>query len=113
MAQAAREWRRSNEEAEALIAQLQGVGVTNLSYESMCAQPLDAVNQVYAQIGLEPLQTMPNFRTIPHHIIGNGMRLDTDSAVVLDERWRTALTSEDMTVFSEVAGALNSKYGYQ
>ena len=38
-----------------------------------------------------------------HHVVGNGMRLDTTSQVSLDERWRLVLTEEELEIFDREA----------
>jgi len=113
MDEAAREWRRSNEEAEALLQQLPGVRVMQVHYESLCNSPLDTVNSVFSELGLQSVTSLDNFKALPHHVIGNGMRLDTDNRVVLDDRWRSALAAPELSTFARVAGDLNSRYGYQ
>ncbi|MEZ5597655.1 MAG: sulfotransferase [Pseudomonadales bacterium] len=112
MAASAREWRRSNEEAEALLAQLPGLPVIQLNYETLCSDPLQEVNRVFAALGLSPIATLDGFRDVPHHVIGNGMRLDTDSRIVLDDRWRQTLSEDELHTFAAVAGGLNRSYGY-
>ena len=56
--------------------------------------------------------TIANFRQVRHHVIGNGMRLDDDSEIVLDERWRDNLSAQDIVSFDAVAGATNRRLGY-
>lgn len=113
MAEAAREWRRSNEEAEALLPQLRRVAVSQVSYETLCVDPLATVNAIFKDLGLAPVASLDSFRTTEHHVIGNGMRLDTDSRIALDDRWRQALSAPDLSTFQDVAGALNKRYGYR
>jgi hypothetical protein len=48
-----------------------------------------------------------------HHVVGNGMRLDATREVRLDERWKTALTSEDLAMFERVSGVYNRQLGYR
>lgn len=109
---AANEWRRSNEEAEALLAGLGRVRVSEVRYEALCADPLGTLNRLFADLGLEPVASLDDFRGVPHHVIGNGMRLDTDNRIELDDRWRQRLSGEELSVFDTVAGTLNTKYGY-
>jgi hypothetical protein len=45
-------------------------------------------------------------------VLGNGMRLDTTSAVRLDDRWRQALDADALRAFDAVAGDLNRRLGY-
>ena len=113
MDEAAREWRRSNEEAEALLQQLPGVRVIQVHYEELCTNPVDTVNLIFNQLGLNTIDSLANFRSLPHHVIGNGMRLDNYNRVVLDDRWRNALVTTELSTFTRVAGDLNSRYGYQ
>ena len=112
MTEAATEWRRSNEEAEALLPQLHGVPVTQVRYESLCEDPLATVNRIFADLGVTRLGTLTDFRGVEHHVIGNGMRLDTDSRITLDDRWRQHLTPAELDTFASVAGGLNDQYGY-
>lgn len=109
---AANEWRRSNEEAEALLPRLNRVGVSQVRYEALCADPLGTLNRLFVELGLAPVATLDDFRSAPHHVIGNGMRLDTDNRIELDERWRQRLTGVELAAFDAVAGTLNTKYGY-
>ena len=46
-------------------------------------------------------------------VVGNGMRLDSTPEIRLDERWKSALTKDDLAVFNRVAGAMNRRCGYQ
>jgi hypothetical protein len=40
------------------------------------------------------------------------MRLDRDSEIKLDERWKTALTASELAIFERTAGSLNRNLGY-
>jgi hypothetical protein len=113
MAEAANEWKRSNESADALVARLPRAQWTEVRYEELCADPAATLRRLAPFLGLDPDQTLLDFRSRPQHVIGNGMRMDTTSEIKLDERWRQHLTGEDLRVFEEVAGKLNRKYGYQ
>lgn len=111
MHDAAREWRRSNEEAEAVVGSLGPGRWTAIRYEELCADPAGTLSRVFAFLGLPPHEVT---RAAPGrlHVVGNGMRLDGDVPVRLDERWRERLTPAELSVFDEVAGDLNRKYGY-
>lgn len=109
---AAREWRRSNEEAEAILAALPPGRSTVVHYEKLCREPEVELQKLFAFAGLPPLATSPDFRAANRHVIGNGMRLDRSAEIRLDERWRAALTEEDLRAFDAVAGPLNRRYGY-
>ena len=113
MADAAREWRRSNEEAEALLPQLDVRSLTTVRYEDLCRDPEAELNRIFADADLEPIASVGQFKEVQHHVIGNGMRLDRESEIRLDERWRDALSDDDLQAFDVEAGALNRAYGYQ
>jgi len=112
MARAATEWRRSNEEAEAIMAGLAPGQAMQITYENLCVDPLATLNSVYDFLGVSQMLEIGDFRTADHHVIGNGMRLDKSAKVVLDERWREVLNTDELLEFDKHAGELNRKYGY-
>ena len=112
MVEAAREWKRSNESAEALLSTLPQDHWTQVRYEDLCANPAATLQRLAKFLNLDPQQIRLDFRSVSHHVIGNGMRLDTTPEVRLDERWKKYLSREDLHRFDEGAGPLNRKYGY-
>jgi hypothetical protein len=113
MADASREWKRSNEEAEALLSGLDPSRYTQIHYEQLCKAPEQTLAGVFRFLGVDPALWNPAFRDTEHHVIGNGMRLDSTSEIKLDERWRTALSAQDLEVFDQVAGDTNRRLGYR
>ena len=113
IADAALEWRRSNEEAEAIISQLDTSRWIEVRYEDLCTNKDKTLHRLFIFIGVDPEQAVSDFRSVEHHVIGNGMRLDSTSEIRLDERWRSRLSPADLKVFESVAGKLNSRLGYQ
>jgi hypothetical protein len=111
-ADATREWRRSNEEAECVVATMEKSQWTQVRYEQLCANPKDTLQSICFFLGLDPAKVNLDFRSRPQHVIGNGMRLDSSSQIKLDERWKSHLTADDLAVFDRVAGKLNREYGY-
>jgi hypothetical protein len=112
MEQAAREWRRSNEEAEAVLQRLDKSQYTESRYESLCLNPDETLHRLFTFIGVDPTKRFTNFRNTEHHIVGNGMRLDSTSEIHLDERWRNELSRNDLAQFDSVAGDMMRKSGY-
>jgi len=112
MTEAAREWKRSNEAADALVSTLPRSQWTEVRYEELCADPGATLRRLAPFLGLAPDQTLLDFRSRGQHVIGNGMRMDTTSEIKLDERWRQHLTAEDLAAFDRAAGELNRRYGY-
>jgi hypothetical protein len=112
MAQAAREWRRSNESADCVINRLPKSQWMRIRYEDLCAQPRQTLEQLCSFLDLDPAKINLDFRSKSQHVIGNGMRLDSSSEIRLDERWRTVLSSDVLRSFDVVAGLMNRYYGY-
>jgi hypothetical protein len=112
MEMAALEWRRSNEEAETILGRLDRSRWTEVRYEALCGDPSGTLRRLFGFLGVD-LRRMPeDFRSVEHHVVGNGMRLDETSKIVLDERWRSVLDEKDLAVFDSVAGGLNRRLGY-
>lgn len=112
MQEAAYQWRRCNEEAEEILAVVPVSDQISTSYEEVCRSPAATLNKLFEFLGLPVMDSMDNFRAAEHHVIGNGMRLDTDNRIQLDERWRTVHTAADLRQFGSIAGSLNQRYGY-
>jgi hypothetical protein len=109
MAEAAREWRRSNEEAEAVLAGLDPSRFTEVRYERLCADPEGVLRGIFSFLGVSNAAIDTRRE---RHVVGNGMRLDWQGDVKLDESWRQSLSPEDLQTFARVAGDLNRRYGY-
>jgi hypothetical protein len=105
-------WRRSNEEADALLAGIDPAKYLTLRYEDYCLDPDRALERAFRFLELDPGQAVRDFRTLDSHVIGNAMRFDDSSEIVLDERWRTVLTRQQLMTFDQLAGRLNRQYGY-
>lgn len=112
IAEAAREWRRSNEAADCVVARLPRDRWLLVRYEDVCADPQKELRRISEFLGLDPALVTLNFRSRVQHVIGNGMRLDRTEEIRADERWRQHLSTEDLAGFDRVAGALNRQYGY-
>lgn len=113
MAKAAREWRRSNEEAEAILQCLDRSRWVEARYETLCTDTGNTLHRLFSFIGVDPAKAITDFRSVEHHIVGNGMRLDSTSEIRFDERWKTALNDSDFGIFESVAGKINQRLGYQ
>jgi len=112
MAQAAHQWRRCNEEAEHVLRRLDKLRWIDVRYEDLCKDTENTLGRLFEFLGLDPNKRVHDFRAVEHHVVGNGMRLDTTSRISLDERWRSVLTEEELRVFDREAGEMNRRYGY-
>ena len=110
---AAKEWPRSNEEGTAILRQLAPDRWIEVRYEDLCTSPENTLRRIFDFIGTDSSLVALDFKDVEHHVVGNGMRLDSTSTIKLDERWRSVLTMSDLTVFDDVAGALSRDLGYQ
>jgi len=113
MQDAAWEWRRSNEEAEILLNGIDKSRWIEVRYEAFCQDPQSETSRIFSFLRTDPVDSMACFRSAVHHVVGNGMRLDTRREVILDERWRDILSRENLSVFEAVAGKLNRRLGYK
>lgn len=112
MAQAAHQWRRCVEEAESILPSLDRSQWIEVRYEDYCRHSDETLSRIQKFLGVDPHRQPVDFRSVEQHVVGNGMRLDTVSEIQLDERWRQRLTTEELKVFDDVAGAVNRRYGY-
>jgi hypothetical protein len=112
MEAAAREWRETHQECERLSRRLPADAWLRVRHEDLCRDPDRVLGEILRLIGEPPARALPDFRSIEHHIVGNAMRLRSDGKIELNERWRSALGSQDLATFDRVAGDLNRQYGY-
>ena len=113
MARAAYQWRRCNQEAEHVLRRLDKTKWIDVRYEQLCSDTGRTLARLFEFLGLDPEKRIPDFRCAEHHVVGNGMRLDTTSDICLDERWRSVLSEDDLRIFGSVAGKMNGEYGYK
>ena len=84
-----------------------------LRYEDLCADPdgdADPAPRLHRRA--RPATATTTSAPIEHHIIGNRMRLSSTSEIRLDERWKEALTPEQIAVIERHVAPLNRRYGY-
>lgn len=112
MTDAATEWRRSNEEAKSIQRSLPEHQYLQIRYEDLCNNVGEVLGQITDFLGLERDDKYLHFKDVEHHVVGNGMRLDGSSEVVLDDRWRSVLSERELEEFDRVAGTLNRSLGY-
>lgn len=113
IAEGAREWRRSNEEAETILESLPPSRWIESRYETLCGEPDATLDRLFSFIGVDPAGVLTNQPMNDHHVVGNGMRLDRAPEIRLDDRWRTVLTAEDLATFDREAGSTNRRLGYE
>ena len=112
MADAAWLWKRSNQEAEEVLRMVPKDAQLRINYESLCLDTDVVIASINDFLGLPHNEDYKDFRSAPHHVVGNGMRLDTSSEIRLDDRWKQALSEGELAEFEQVAGPMNAMYGY-
>jgi hypothetical protein len=63
-------------------------------------------------LGLTSASVRRDFRHVDHHVVGNGMRLDSTEEIHLDDRWVSRLSPRDLELFDSLAGDVNRRLGY-
>ncbi|HEX2644182.1 MAG TPA: sulfotransferase [Thermoanaerobaculia bacterium] len=110
--EAADSWVADNSASELAKSHFPAERWMTLRHEDVCARPDEMLQKVYEFIGVPAKDGVRDFRAAEQHIIGNRMRLANTSEIRLDERWKQALTPEQMTVIEDRVGPLNRRYGY-
>ena len=110
--EAARQWLRLNRRIEANLAGLPPPSTVRIRYEDLCRDPAPVLAAVHRAIGVVPSPPPADFRSTPHHIIGNVMRLGSASTIEPDESWRSFLTPDQIAAVDAAAGDLRARYGY-
>ena len=112
MTEAAMLWKRSNQEAEEVLRTVPPDAQIRIAYEDLCTNTDQVLASVHNLLGLSHSDSYRNFRKVPHHVIGNGMRLDSTSEIRLDDRWKQVLNEQELAEFDRVCGSMNAMYGY-
>jgi len=108
----AEEWVRCNEEAIEVLNTIPKSSWLKVQYENICRDTDNTLDKIYDFIGLDSSLKEKNFKSVEHHVLGNGMRFDTSDEIILDERWKKELTKEELKEFELVAGDMNRRLGY-
>ncbi len=66
-------------------------------YEDLCENPNAEVERVIAFFNVARRTPVVAFRSTPHHIIGNRMRLGDSSEIRADNAWQTQLSREQLS----------------
>ena len=111
-AEAARQWVRLHQKFQTALQAWPEEKFIRVHYEDLCRDPQATLKQLYHFCGVDPEITIGDFRMIPHHIVGNPMRLNNITEIKLDARWRSLLTEEQLAEINQIAGSLSRQYGY-
>jgi hypothetical protein len=109
--QGARNWRRNNEEAQAIGRRL-GSRWMRIRYEALCADPEGTLAELWRFMGVAP-RKLDDCPASPAHVLGHGSRLNGSAKIHNAEKWRNELTADDLRTFESIAGPVNRELGYQ
>lgn len=89
--------------------------VFHLQYEALANDPAPVLRRVFEFLGVDPdVDVISGYKsTVPHHIVGNPMRLDRSETIRSDPAWREKLDPALRAAFRRAGGpATNRKNGY-
>jgi hypothetical protein len=109
----AHEWIRCNQETQAILDTMPKEKWMQVHYEDICNNTGQTLNSIFEFIGVDPTKKRLDFKTVAHHVVGNGMRLDDSEVIQLDDRWKEQLSETDLKCFYDVAGEYHKKLGYR
>lgn len=106
------EWRRGIVAAEKLLVRLDRDMWRQVRYEDLCSDPQAELEKLCVFLNLDPARLNLDFRSAGLHVFGNKMRLSSEQAVRLDDKWRTELTDSEIVTIERLAGSQLKTYGY-
>jgi hypothetical protein len=112
MEMAAREWCNKCEEMYRMSRIIPEDKIYFLKYEELCQSTNEVLQSILEFTGVDPSECAGRNIDREQHILGNAMRLRTNTQIKLDEKWRSMLSKNDLTIFESIAGKMNAKLGY-
>lgn len=105
------DWVAINDKIEQIINVFGRSKAIVLRYEDLCRAPTSFMSRLYKEVNLVDVES--TFRPLEDcHIIGNRMRLAPVDQILLDERWRNELGTNELSAAKMIAGAFAQRYGY-
>lgn len=84
-----------------------------IRYEDICNAPEKQAQRVAQFLSVDFEPRMLNIsRGVDHSIEGNDMKWKPNNAIKLNEKWKTALSGQQLKTFESIAGDINRKFGY-
>ncbi len=112
--QAALGWKRYNQRAMDLLpSNLPETSLMRVHYEHLASEPEQIVRKICDFLEVEFMPEMLDLAAGERHMVnGNATMYRRDSGIVLDERWKREMSSEDLVYFARRCGRLNEALGY-
>ena len=108
----AEEWVRCNKETQSVLETIPQENWIKVHYEDICNDTEASLNEIFEFIGVDPTKKRLDFKTVEHHVVGNGMRLDDSEVIKLDDRWKELLDDNELTTYHRVTGGYHKSLGY-
>ncbi len=102
---AVRSWIAREKNINRLLKTVPANRQIKVNYEDMVTDTLPTLNRLLVFVGAQPLKTLGDYRETENHILGNKMRKRESSEIKLDEKWRTALSEQQLQTISRMVGA--------
>lgn len=102
---AVRSWIAREKNINRLLETVPANRQIQLNYEDLVTNTLSTLNRLLVFVGAQPLKTLGDYRETENHILGNKMRKRESSEIKLDEKWRTALSEQQLQIISRMVGA--------
>lgn len=109
---AATDWLRTHDQIDRVGSRLPSGSMLGVRYEDLCRDVAKEMARIFDFSGVSPDEWAANPGGVEHHILGNSMRLSAERSIALDEKWRNALTTEQLADFEAIAGDENRALGY-
>ncbi|MBK6552336.1 MAG: sulfotransferase domain-containing protein [Rhodocyclaceae bacterium] len=98
---AARIWLWDQHDIQRILQEFPGA--RTLYYEDLCQDVDRELAGMHAFLGLDHVPYPGDFKSSEHHILGNSMRTREVSKIVSDEKWKTAISSENLGAIRQEA----------
>lgn len=114
-ARAGRIWKRDNQHLAVMLATVPSRLKIRVHYEAICEDPAREMSRIGDFLGVGFDETLVTLGERPvHNIPGNPMLFKRNQGTITkDERWRRALSNQDLAAFERAAGRLNRSFGYR
>jgi hypothetical protein len=109
------EWKKTIKQMDRACSYLSAEKVHTIRYEDLCADPNKAMEAIWGFLQIENANIdwkQVDLKKFSHHILGNNMRLKETIYISLDEKWKSAVTQDELMEFEQICGQINRELGY-
>ena len=110
--EAAQQWVKVNQKLEITLQSLPKDKQILVRYEDLCHDVQGTLEKLVEFCGVDSTVEIRDFKSAPHHIVGNTMRLSNLTKIRLDERWKSQLPERQQEEIDRAAANFLHRYGY-